>query len=276
MILFSQAAQSQSITVTGTVSDDIEPLPGVSIEVKGTNIFTVTGVDGEFSINVPDNSVLVFTFVGFETKEVVVGDNRVFDIMLTPPIPKKYSRFYVGVSAGASGFGTIGLDYPKGVSQVYGVEAAYFFNKKLGLGLKFNYSRRNTDTPDTDTQYAYLIRKDKVGFLGPAVYGRFDSNSFIFIVCAGFGWLHWQYRELMDYSYYHAYKHAYNGSSIGGFISVGGNYMLTRNLGVGLNIQSTVGSIKGKERHYGGYYYIDTNVRNPTAIGCTIGINYSF
>jgi hypothetical protein len=87
---WQQSAQPQSMTVTGTVTDNTEPLPGVSVEVKGTTIFTVTGIDGRYYINIPnDDAILVFTFVGFETKEIAVGSNRVFDIKLTPSRNRK-------------------------------------------------------------------------------------------------------------------------------------------------------------------------------------------
>jgi hypothetical protein len=83
-----QSANSQFITVTGIVYDDTEPLPGVGVVMKGTNLFTVTGVDGRFYIDVPNNSdaILVFSFLGFETKEIAVEDIKTSNIviMLTP------------------------------------------------------------------------------------------------------------------------------------------------------------------------------------------------
>ena len=57
------------ITVTGTVTDSKgQPLPGVSIRVKGTTTGIVTNIDGKYSINVPDgNGTLIFSFIGFTT-----------------------------------------------------------------------------------------------------------------------------------------------------------------------------------------------------------------
>jgi hypothetical protein len=80
-----QSEQPRSLTVTGTITDGKEQLRGVSITVKGTTIFTVTGVDGKYAIDIPiDDARLVFSLVGFETKEVAVGRNSVVDAALTP------------------------------------------------------------------------------------------------------------------------------------------------------------------------------------------------
>ena len=72
-------------TVTGKVlsSEDNSPLPGVTVVVKNTTTGTTTDVDGNFRINVADNnSVLVFSAVGFTTQEVTVGTRSVVNITL--------------------------------------------------------------------------------------------------------------------------------------------------------------------------------------------------
>ena len=58
-------------TVTGKVTTAAEPngLPGVSILVKGTSVGSLTDINGAYSIEVPLNGVLVFSFVGHETQE---------------------------------------------------------------------------------------------------------------------------------------------------------------------------------------------------------------
>ena len=73
----------QSITVTGTVTDaQGEPLPGVSILVKGTTQGTVTNADGTYSLSVPGNATLVFTFVGFIKQEIAANNQRVINVRL--------------------------------------------------------------------------------------------------------------------------------------------------------------------------------------------------
>lgn len=66
-----------------TDASDGAPLPGVNIVVKGTTIGTATNIDGEYRINVEgDETVLVFSFVGYQNKEVVVGDRNTIDVSL--------------------------------------------------------------------------------------------------------------------------------------------------------------------------------------------------
>ncbi|NDW12983.1 TonB-dependent receptor [Bacteroides sp. 214] len=75
-------AQS-TITVSGTVQDDFETLPGVSISVKGTTTGVITDLDGKFTVNVPsDKSVLVFSYVGYVTQEITVGARRTINVTM--------------------------------------------------------------------------------------------------------------------------------------------------------------------------------------------------
>ncbi|MDR1153387.1 MAG: TonB-dependent receptor [Bacteroidales bacterium] len=74
---------AQSIVVTGAVTDQGEPLPGVNVIVKGTTIGVVTDASGRYSITVPDkDAVLQFSFMGYITSESVVGDRRSIDVSL--------------------------------------------------------------------------------------------------------------------------------------------------------------------------------------------------
>jgi len=68
----------QPVTVTGTVKDaDGNPMKGVTITVKATSKSTVSGTDGSFRIQVPDQkSILVFSNVGFDTQELGFGANQ--------------------------------------------------------------------------------------------------------------------------------------------------------------------------------------------------------
>jgi TonB-linked SusC/RagA family outer membrane protein len=62
---------------------DGEPLAGVSISIRGTTTGVITDADGRYSITAPSAaSVLVFTYIGYATQEVTVGNNRVIDITL--------------------------------------------------------------------------------------------------------------------------------------------------------------------------------------------------
>ena len=73
--------------ISGTVVDDAngEPLPGVNIIVKDQpNIGTTTNIDGEYSLEVPDEAnVLVFSFIGFETQEIEINGRNRINVVLT-------------------------------------------------------------------------------------------------------------------------------------------------------------------------------------------------
>ena len=75
---------SEEITIRGTVTDEKgNGFPGVNILVKGTSQGTVTNTSGGYSVEVPDgNAVLVFSFVGYLTKEVPVQNQSVIDVMM--------------------------------------------------------------------------------------------------------------------------------------------------------------------------------------------------
>ena len=79
---------AQNITVSGTIRDDVQQvIPGVTIVEKGTYNGTASNADGYFSINVPTNAVLVFTFVGMQTQEIEVkGQTNINVIMLEDAI----------------------------------------------------------------------------------------------------------------------------------------------------------------------------------------------
>ncbi|MFD2999383.1 SusC/RagA family TonB-linked outer membrane protein [Pontibacter toksunensis] len=72
------------VTVTGKVTDPSGVgLPGVTVVVKGTTRGTATGVDGGFSLAVPSTgATLVFSYIGYTTQEVPVGNQSVFNVTL--------------------------------------------------------------------------------------------------------------------------------------------------------------------------------------------------
>ncbi|SHJ07635.1 TonB-linked outer membrane protein, SusC/RagA family [Tangfeifania diversioriginum] len=80
---FHSIAQVQ---VRGTVVDSSgDFLPGVSIQIKGTSQGVVTDMDGNYSLSVPDEmSVLIFSFVGMETREINVNGRSVIDVTMNP------------------------------------------------------------------------------------------------------------------------------------------------------------------------------------------------
>lgn len=67
-------AQERKVSGTVTSSEDGTPLPGVSVLIEGTQSGTITDLDGNYSVTVPDNTAtLVFSFIGFSQQSVKVG-----------------------------------------------------------------------------------------------------------------------------------------------------------------------------------------------------------
>jgi len=88
LILVSSLLQgfAQERTVKGIVSDAGEgiTLPGVNIVIKGTQQGTVTDIDGNYSIQASETDALVFSFIGYESQEIVVGNQQFIDVALKP------------------------------------------------------------------------------------------------------------------------------------------------------------------------------------------------
>ncbi len=82
-LLLSFAVHAQR-TVSGVISDDVGPLIGATVQVKGTSIGTITDLDGNYSIKVPENTqTLVVTYVGYATQEVSLGATDIVNVTLT-------------------------------------------------------------------------------------------------------------------------------------------------------------------------------------------------
>ncbi|MHC2992150.1 membrane protein [Pontibacter sp. HJ8] len=76
---------AQGRVVTGTVTDAStnQPLPGVTVLVKGTTVGTASGADGAYSVNVPpEGTTLSFSFIGYQTIERPIGNAAVIDVSL--------------------------------------------------------------------------------------------------------------------------------------------------------------------------------------------------
>jgi TonB-dependent starch-binding outer membrane protein SusC len=80
----SHATGAQQRTVSGSVTDESgQPLPGVTVVVKGTTQGTVTNADGNYSLaNIPEDATLVFSFVGMKTQEVEVGNQSTINVAM--------------------------------------------------------------------------------------------------------------------------------------------------------------------------------------------------
>lgn len=76
------AAVQQEIRISGTVISDGEPLPGVSVQIKGETTGTITDMDGKYSISTPSDAILVYRFVGLKTVEQPVNGRNMINVTL--------------------------------------------------------------------------------------------------------------------------------------------------------------------------------------------------
>jgi TonB-linked SusC/RagA family outer membrane protein len=82
VLILSCLAMANAQTVSGTVIADGQPLPGATVVVKGTTNGTSTDFDGNYIINAEPESTLLFSYVGYSTKEVVVGNQTTINVTL--------------------------------------------------------------------------------------------------------------------------------------------------------------------------------------------------
>jgi TonB-linked SusC/RagA family outer membrane protein len=79
-------ASFQQQAISGIVSDAQGPIPGVTISVKGTSVAVVSDDNGKYSISAQPSDVLVFSFIGYKSQEVVAGTRSVINIKLTEDV----------------------------------------------------------------------------------------------------------------------------------------------------------------------------------------------
>jgi len=84
--VFNANAQTKQISGKVTSKDDGSPIPGVSVVVSGTSTGTITDTDGNFTLRVPENETLLFSFVGLKTVEVPVTSATIYNVVLEQEI----------------------------------------------------------------------------------------------------------------------------------------------------------------------------------------------
>lgn len=93
-------AQTKSISGTVTSADDGLTLPGVAVVVKGTTIGTTTNMEGQYQIDVPAGSTLVFSFIGLKTQDVKVGDQTTINVVMSSDMFNLDEVIVAGVASG--------------------------------------------------------------------------------------------------------------------------------------------------------------------------------
>ena len=96
LLISSLSFAQQAITGIVKSAKDQQPLPGVTILIKGTTTGVITNFDGEYRINAPLNSTLVFSYVGFLTQEVTLNNQKILNVNLQENISKLDEILVVG------------------------------------------------------------------------------------------------------------------------------------------------------------------------------------
>lgn len=79
--------EEAEIEVSGKVADQAgEPLPGVAVSVAGTTIGTITNIDGEYTLNAPEDGELLFSYIGFATQRIDINSRSIINITLQEDI----------------------------------------------------------------------------------------------------------------------------------------------------------------------------------------------
>ncbi|WP_460995190.1 TonB-dependent receptor [Spirosoma harenae] len=100
--LLNLTTESADRGIAGTVSDEKNaPLPGVSVVVKGSNRGATTDATGKYRINIPDGNgaTLTFSFVGYQSKDVEVGNQTTINVSMVPDVSSLDEVVVIGYGA---------------------------------------------------------------------------------------------------------------------------------------------------------------------------------
>ncbi|HKJ49130.1 MAG TPA: von Willebrand factor type A domain-containing protein [Christiangramia sp.] len=105
ILLLAVCMNVQAKTITGKVIDDNNlAIPGVNVVIKGTSTGTTTNMDGKYSIEAGEGDILVFSFIGFKTKELKIADKNVINVVLEPDSTSLDEIVAVGYGSKVSGY----------------------------------------------------------------------------------------------------------------------------------------------------------------------------
>lgn len=87
---------AQTQTISGTVSDNGGPLPGVSIVVKGTSTGAVSDFDGNYTINASASATLIYSYIGYSSKEIKINNQTNINVVLQEDVSQLDEVVVVG------------------------------------------------------------------------------------------------------------------------------------------------------------------------------------
>ena len=98
--MYSRRAVTGNVQGTILSAEDNAPLPGASVLIKGTEIGTVTDINGHFSVGISESpSILVISFIGFQTREIEVQAGTVISVTMEPDVTQLQEVVVVGYGA---------------------------------------------------------------------------------------------------------------------------------------------------------------------------------
>lgn len=191
------AAQQRQVSGTVISSEDNDPLPGVNILIKGTTRGVISDLDGNYSIQADANETLVFSFVGFVSKESLVGNKSNINITLDPDSKTLGEVIVVGYGSQTKGDLTGNIASVKGSElstvpvpnfqeALQGRMAGVFVESssgKLGEGVKIRVRGTTSISGGNDPLYVIdgipMTSSGGVGFYNPLSDINFnDVESF--------------------------------------------------------------------------------------------------
>ena len=186
-----------------------------------------------------------------------------------------------------AGFGTrpekepLNEDFPKDFSKlkngfVWDVSSDFIFSNDIGVRLTFYQFRSSYHSPNTDQQGSFTI-KDRITYVGPAFVIRipFDQSPWDFDASVGFGYI--EYREKQTFAIDNA---NFFGATISVQFSMGVEYKITPQWGIGINVQTIIGEITEFRHEKNGEKWTATfeagEGEDIAQTGMGIGIRYYF
>lgn len=154
--------------VKGKVLDvNNEPLIGVSVKAKNATIGTITDIEGNFEVNVPEHSVLIFSYLGYTPKEVVVGNKSAIDVTLEENINALDEVVVIG-------YGTVKKkDLTGAVGSVTGENLAIKKTTNLSSALQGSVAglmvRRSSNAPGSSAGSMHIRGVTTIGDSSPLI-----------------------------------------------------------------------------------------------------------
>ncbi len=167
----SWALQAQDLTVSGTVTGgDGDPIPGANVLLKGTTIGTVTDIDGNYRLSVPEDAeVISYSFIGYGTIEEEVNGRSTINVALADDVSQlsevvvtgygtQIKRELTGNIASVSGEEIENIPVPTLEQAMQGRAAGVFIESnsgKLGQGVKVRV--RGSSSVTASNQPLYIV-----------------------------------------------------------------------------------------------------------------------